>query len=121
MMEPLYDLLLRRRRRFFGLKSLTSTAFSAVGLVMSVLYGIWFGYFIAAFFGLVAVAWAWLLLTPPDVLLTMREDHFHWFGPAYAGAPTHLVETQHSTKPVHHACEPTTLCGVWDRELDGGP
>jgi hypothetical protein len=121
MMEPLDDLLLRRRRRFLALKSLTASGLSAVGLVMSVSGGIWFGYFITAFFGLVAVAWAWLLLTPPDVLLTMNEGHFHWFGPEYASASTPRPESRPATKPVHHSCEPNTLGGVWDRELDGGP
>ncbi len=119
MMEEPDDVLLHRRRRFFVVNSLIAAGFSAVGLVMGLLDGIWFGYFITAFFGAAAIGWVCRLLIPAEALLTMREDHFRWFPPDFASASPPLSAMQPAAKLAPPPSERTISCGVWDRELDG--
>jgi hypothetical protein len=121
MMDLSDDVLLRRRRRFFMVMSLIAGCYSAEGILIGVASGDGFSYFIAASFGVCAILWARRLLTPPEVLLRMRADHFDWLAPEFEDAPTLPSEMRPAGKPSPPLPEPTLSCGVWDRELDGSP
>ncbi len=99
--------------------SVAASLCTAVGILM-VFDGHRFGYFIAAFFGLCAIAWAARLLTPPEVMLDLPASHFCFF-PMEAGAESRLCESRITEKPTHPSTEPSPAkSGVWDRELDHG-
>ena len=117
-MEPPDCILLRRRRRFFILNSLIAGGYAAAGIGIGVSEGDWFGYVRTALSSVAAIMWASRLLIPPEVLLTIREAHFHWFAPDSESASTLFFEMRPPAKSAPALSARTVSCGVWDEELD---
>jgi hypothetical protein len=114
--------ILRRRRRFFVLNVLLSGSFAVAGMQIGVLDGNRIGYYVAAVFGVFAVAWEIRLLIPPEILLALPDSHFHWIAPSEPGAQPCLSGMQPTRKASLLMPGPTpSMDGVCDRELDGTP